>query len=509
MHPRILLALALAITAHAADQPQWGHAWTRNLVSDEKHLPADFDPATGRNIAWIAPLGTHTHSTPIVSGGRIYIGTNNAEPRDPAHTGDRGVLLCLDEKDGSLLWQLVVPKRDDDKYFDWPNEGMSSSVTVQGDRVYLVNNRHQVLCLDTAGMANGNDGPFTDEARLASPHQAPPPEFRPILSENQAPIGPKDADVLWMFDMPAQAGIWPHDGAHSSILIRGDHLYVNTGTGVDNSHAVIRTPDAPSLIVLDKKTGRFLARDRQGIAPNIFHSTWSPPSLGTVGDRELLFFCGGDGIVRAFEPFSGIHDKLPAALQQVWAFDPDPTAPKENISRFLNNRQQGPSNIYGMPVLHGTDLFVAGGGDVFWGKNEAWLKCIDAAKGTEKWSYPLARHTLSTPAIAGGLVYIADVMRHIHCVDAATGAPVWVQDTRGDFWGSPLIADGRLYIGSRKGDFWIMAAGREKKVLAHLELQRPMSASPIAANGTLYVATMTRLLAVREGATLPPAAAAE
>jgi hypothetical protein len=83
-----------------------------------------------------------------------------------------------------------------------------------------------------------------------------------------------------------------------------------------------------------------------------------------------------------------------------------------------------------------------------------------------------------------------------------------VQDTRGDFWASPLIADGKLYIGSRKGDFWIMSAGREKKVLAMIDLKKPMSASPVAANGTLYIATMTQLFAVREGASLPRSSAA-
>jgi len=505
----LVLAIIASATCIAADQPQWGQAWTRNLVSDEKNLPADFDLLSGRNIAWIAPLGTHTHSTPIVAGGRVYVGTNNAVPRDPAHTGDRGILLCLDEKDGSLVWQLVAPKRDDDKFFDWPEEGIASPATVEGDRVYIVTNRHQVLCLDAAGMTNGNDGPFKDEAAQMTPHAAPPPQFLPILADAKGEPGPKDADILWMFDMPADAGIWPHDGAHSAILIHGDYLYVNTGTGVDNSHAVIRTPDAPSLIVLEKKTGRYIARDREGIAPNIFHATWSSPALGKVDGRELIFFCGGDGIVRAFEPFAPRSaTKEPATLKQVWMFDPDPNSPKDDPHRFLNNRQQGPSNIYGMPVLIGSELFVAGGGDVFWGKNDAWLKCLDAASGTAKWSYPLDRHTLCTPVIAGGLVFIADVQRHIHCVDAAAGAPVWVQDTRGDFWASPLIADGKLYIGSRKGDFWIMSAGREKKVLAMIDLKKPMSASPVAANGTLYIATMTQLFAVREGASLPRSSAA-
>src|SRR4029434_2389106 len=109
-------------------------------------------------------------------------------------------------------------------------------------------------------MANGNDGPFQDEAA----HQT-------VAGQPTVEAGPLDADIIWKFDLTAGAGIWSHDGAHSSILIRGDHLYLNTGTGVDNSHVKIRTPDAPSLVVLDKKTGRLLARDAEKIAPNIFH----------------------------------------------------------------------------------------------------------------------------------------------------------------------------------------------------------------------------------------------
>src|SRR6266850_2488031 len=148
----------------AGDQPQWGEAWSRNMVSREKHLPDSFDPETGRNIKWTARLGTQAHSTPVVSGGHVYIGTNNEQPRDPKHKGDRGVFMCLEEKTGSLLWQLVVPKRDEDAYMDWPRMGMSSEATVEGDRIYLVDNRGAVLCLDANGLANGNDGPFRDEA---------------------------------------------------------------------------------------------------------------------------------------------------------------------------------------------------------------------------------------------------------------------------------------------------------------------------------------------------------
>src|SRR3989442_15170969 len=158
--------------ARAADQPQWGQAWSRNMVSGEKRLPDSFDPKTGKNIKWSAELGTETHSTPIVAHGRVYIGTNNGEPRDPKHQGDRGVLMCFDEKTGQFLWQLVVPKREEDPYLDWPNAAISSPATVEGDRVYIVSSRGEGMCLDARGMANGNDGPYTNESAHCIPGPA-------------------------------------------------------------------------------------------------------------------------------------------------------------------------------------------------------------------------------------------------------------------------------------------------------------------------------------------------
>jgi outer membrane protein assembly factor BamB len=487
-----------AAVLSAADQPQWGEAWSRNMVSAERGLPDSFDPKTRHNLRWSAKLGTESHATAVIAGGRVYLGTNNGEPRDPRHQGDRGVLLCLDERSGRLLWQLVVPKREEDPYLDWPKSGLSSPATVEGERVYVVDNRGVVLCLDARGLDNGNDGPFRDEGRYYTPRGTNAPAGPPFIP------GPLDADILWQFDLTAQAGIWSHDAAHTSILVHGNHLYLNTGTGVDNTHKRIRTPEAPSLIVLDKGNGRLLARDREGIAPDIFHCTWASPSLGVIDGRELVFFAAGNGKVYAFPPIPQ-HSRSPgmvATLEPRWRFDFDPAAPKTNVHRYNSNRREGPSNLYGMPVLHEGRMYVAGGGDWFWGKNEAWLKCFDP-RGTGdlstnavRWSYPLGRHTMCTPTVHDGLVYATDAQRVLHCVDAATGTPVWTHELKGELWASAFVADGKVYVGTRRGDFWVFAAGREKRVLSMVELGAPVSATATAANGTLYVSTMTHLYAV-------------
>jgi outer membrane protein assembly factor BamB len=511
----------------AADQPQWGQPWSRNMVSAERGLPDSFAPATGHNIKWSARLGTETHSSPIIAGGRVYIGTNNGEPRDSKHDGDRGVLMCFDEQTGKFLWQLVVPKREEDVYFDWPKSGIASSATVEGDRVYLVSNRGEVMCLDVNGMANGNDGPFMDEDAHMTPTNSPT-----VLRHSNL-----DADIIWLFNLTTGAGIWSHDAAHSSILIYGDYLYLNTSTGVDNTHKRIRTPDAPSLVVLDKRSGRLIARENEHMAPNIFHNTWSSPSMAEVNGKPLLFFAGGNGILYAFEPLlprvsrrdadqisprntqHATRDSDPRhelassptatnavqSLNKVWQFDFDPTAPKTNVHKYNSNRREGPSNFYGMPVFYKNRIYIAGGGDIWWGKNEAWLKCIDAtghgditAKGL-LWSYPLQKHVLSTVAISDGLVFIADCGRLFHCVDAETGKPLWTHEIKGDVWASPLVADGKVYLGTRSGNFYVFKASREKQVLSELELGNPISSTATAANGVLYVTTMTHLYALKAG----------
>jgi outer membrane protein assembly factor BamB len=482
--PAAFLALLLiSLTARAADQPQWGAAWSRNPVSAETGLPDTFDPITKTNVKWVVDLGSQTHSTPVVAGGRVFIGTNNANPRDPAHTGDRGVFLCLDEKDGRLLWQLVVPKLEDDDYLDWPNTGIASEGTVEGERVYTVTNRGEVVCLDVHGLANGNDGPYQDEGK----HLA-------LRGQPALTPGPLDADIIWILDMKEACEIYCHDGAHSSILIHGGHLYVNTGTGVDNTHRVIRRPQAPALIVVDKATGRYLAREEEKISPDTFHAGWSSPAFVPIDNKPTILYCGGNGLTYAFEPLAA--DPVSETVQKLtkrWVYDMDPTAPKTNVHFYTQNKKEGPSNIYGMPVVHEGRLYLAGGGDIFWGKNESWLKCVDPVSAKELWSYPLGKHTLTTPAIHEDLVYATDTDGVVHCVDAVSGQPVWTHQMDGQFWSSPLVADGKVYLATRKGSFAILQTGRKLNVLSSLEMKSPVSATVTAANGTLYLATMKQL----------------
>ena len=77
--------------------------------------------------------------------------------------------MCLDEKTGDLLWQLVIPKLGAGKVSDWEYIGVCSSPAVYGDRAYVVTNRCEVVCLGVKGLADGNAGPYKDEAASFGP----------------------------------------------------------------------------------------------------------------------------------------------------------------------------------------------------------------------------------------------------------------------------------------------------------------------------------------------------
>ena len=480
------------IWAQGKDSPQWGEKHTRNMISGETGLPDSFNIETNKNVKWAVSVGSNNYASPVIAKGKVLIGANNADLRDPRHEGDSGTLLCLNESDGSLCWQLIVPRIEGDPHNDWPMIGICSPPTVEENRIYVLTNRSEVLCLDLNGQADGNDGTFQGEGwYMARSGQFP---YEVTL---------KDADILWSYDMKLELGLCPHDSPHASILLDGDFLYLNTCNGVDFRHLETTGLKAPSLIALDKKTGRLVARDNENFGPKTFHSAWASPAMGIVNGQKQLFFAGPDGVLYAFQALSqSVPQGEVQLFKKIWQFDCDPTAPKSNIHKFLNNRLEGPSVSYGMPVFYKNRIYLTVGGDIWWGKKKAWLKCIDATKkgditGTgEIWSFTMDSHSGSTPAISDGLIYVTDCGKNLHCLDAEIGKPYWTHKLKMDSWSSALVADKKVYVGSRGKDFWILEASKTLKILESKSLDSPIHSTPVAANGVLYISTMNKLYAI-------------
>jgi len=67
-------------------------------------------------------------------------------------------------------------------------------------------------------------------------------------------------------------------------------------------------------------------------------------------------------------------------------------------------------------------------------------------------------------------------------------------------WGSTLVVDGKVYLGDEDGDVVILKAGKEKKVLAEMNMGSAVYASPVPAHGVLLLNNRNQLFALAEGA---------
>ncbi|NQT36884.1 MAG: PQQ-binding-like beta-propeller repeat protein, partial [Planctomycetes bacterium] len=315
--------------------------------------------------------------------------------------------------------------------------------------------------------------------------------------------GPHDADILWVYNIIKETKAEPHNGSNCSILLQGDLLYLCTANGVEWTHNRVLHPEAPSVIVLDKKTGKLVAQDGFGIGPDITHGQWSSLAMGKVNGKLLGFFGAGNGYLYAFdilaEQPSG--DKT-ATLRNVWKFNGHPLAQTQDHVPPDHQHDSTSYQVTAMPVFHKDRLYVPFTQEPFHKMKKAWLVCLDATKkgdvtrGGIVWSYDKIGSTVSTVAVADGLVFAADFDGQLHCLDADTGECYWTHEVGGPIWGSPLVADGKVYLGTGKHRFWILKADKKLKVLSELRTLDGVFSTPVAANGVLYMMTNKHLYAV-------------
>ncbi len=496
----------------AEDWPQWGgNDPGRNMYSPAKGLAVEFeagkfkpnseevDLATTKNVKWVAKLGSQTYGNVVIANGRLFVGTNNASPRDPRFTDDKSILMALNAESGDLLWQFVVPKLASGKVNDWEYLGLLSSPRVEGDKVWLVTNRCEVVCLDSNGQANGNQG-FADEGQYMVGPGKPKVE-----------VTAKDADILWKYDMMDQLGVFPHNASNCSVITVGDTVYTGTSNGQDWTHVNIPSPGSPSFIALNKETGEFLAEDDAKIGPNIKHGQWSSPSIGEVNGKKQIYFGGGDGFLYAFDP-TPVKDGDSTILKTIWKLDavPDEYKVDKSGKPIKYPAAEGPSEINATPVFYKNRVYVAIGQDPEHGEGVGRLVCVDATKTGDVtktgliWDFKGIHRSISTVSIdpESGLLFVADFSGFVHCLDAETGKVYWEHDMQAHMWGSTMVVDGRVYCGDEDGDFVVLAATKEKKVLKEANLGAPIYSTPVVANGTMFVATQTHLYAVG-GAKMP------
>ncbi|MDE2690617.1 MAG: PQQ-binding-like beta-propeller repeat protein [Acidobacteriota bacterium] len=429
--------------ALVADDPNPG----RNRVAEAEDLPVTWDVPSGEGVLWSADLGTVTYGGPTIAGGLIVVGTNNERPRDPAVVGDRGVVMAFDRRDGGFRWQITHEKLEAGDANDWPLQGVCSTPSFDGERLYYVSNRGEVVAANL------------------------------------------DGGVDWSFDMVGEWGVFPKHMAASTPLAVGNLVFVSTSNGVTDDGRV-PAPEAPSFAALERATGRPVWRDGSPGAA-LVDGQWGSPSYGRAGGGDQAVFPGGDGWLYGFEPTTG---------RPLWRFDGNSALTSDEAARGESR------NVFvATPVLHEGMVFAAVGRDPEVSLRRGVVWAVDAGgrgdvtSGGVRWRFedPDLGRAIATVAVVGGIVYTADLNGFLFAIDASTGEKLWTYDALAPFWSSPLVADGKVYAGDTEGDVAVLRAGRTLEVLAENVMPQAVYASPSTDGSGLYVATSDTLYALR------------
>ena len=499
------------------------------LIPQQLPLPNDWDFETGRNVKWIAPLGSQTIATPKVHQGRVFIGTNNGHGYDPTLPSkvDLGVMVCFDAENGKFLWQHANRKLEEGRSQDWPLQGVTSQPYTDKDRLWYVSNRCEVVCLDTEGFYDGKNDGVTSEVKT----------------------GDKDADVVWKVDMRKRFGVRPHNMSHCNVVVDESRVYVKTSNGVDQAHLDMPAPNAPSFVVLDRVTGETVWTDNT--PKHISHGSWGSPTLAYIAGKRQILFPGGDGWLYSFKPAG--DGKGNSVL--LWKFDCNP-----KTSRAILGGRGTRNNLLTAPTVHNDRVFITMGQDPEHSEGLSHVWCIsprnllgdisptlvkrgpnsqidgpdflhcDPINGDVEipnpssgmvWRYdgfdsngdgkidetdvPMMNRSLSEVKIRNDFAYVNDASGILHCLDAATGKYVWHFDLQSSLWNSPLVTDDRIYVGNEDGEVVMFATETPPDTSLPVKLKAinvpnfsSVYATPVAYKGVLFLVSRNQLIAIEQ-----------
>jgi outer membrane protein assembly factor BamB len=352
----LVLASATRLPAKAEDWPEFrgptgqGHATATNL-------PIAW--STTQNVVWKQPVAGLGWSSPVVSGGRIFLTTGvNSD-------GDRATLraLAFDAATGRPVWDKEVFKSVNvsPDTIHKKNSPASPTPVVEGDRVYVHFGHHGTACLD------------------------------------------RDGTILWRTDALRYD---PLHGNGSSPILAGDKL-IFTADGTRE----------PFVAALQKQTGQLAWKFAREIKPPQMFS-FCTPLLISVGGRSQVI-APGAGAVSALDPQDG-REIWRVRYGQGYSVVPRPVfghgllfiATGFNRADLLAIRADGEGDVTdthiawrttkGAPLTPSVVLV----GDELYAVNDAGLAtCWDAKTGKLHWQERLDGNYSASPLAAGGRIY--------------------------------------------------------------------------------------------------------
>ncbi len=388
------------------------------------------------NVKWAAQLGSQSYGNPVVANGHVYVGTNNGAgnlKRYPANV-DLGVLACFDEKDGKFLWQHSNEKLPTGRVHDWPLQGVCAAPLVEGERLWYVSNRGEVVCLDTQGFQDGkDDGPVTNEpARLFDIMKNEDPAKDKlagvVAALKQGKVSPELAAEFEAagLEVPEEAKVTA-DGANFKITFTPPsgvprEVQLKMAGPKLSAYKLLNTDDKDEADVI----WALNMMQELGVSQHNMCSC----SVTAAGD--LLFVNTSNGVDEG-------HVNLPAPAA------PSFVALDKNTGKVIWT-----DNSPGENVLHGqwsSPAYAVLGGvpQVLFGAGDGWLYSFRADSGTDSghpellWKFDCnpkeskyvlggradRNHLIGTPVVYDGLVYIGvgedpehgEGVGHLWCID--------------------------------------------------------------------------------------------
>ncbi len=408
----------------AEDWPCW-RGPRGDGTSLETGIPTEWNGKTGLNIAWKVEIPGEGHSSPVVWRDHIFLTSCIKDTQDR-------ILLCLNRKDGSTIWQTTVIKA-------------------------VLETRHQLN-----SFASGT--PATDGEVLCvsflevDGHEVPAPNVGSVR-----PVTPGKMLVA-AFDMAGKELWRVHPGEFTSA-----HGFCSSPVIYQNLVIVNGDHDGDSYIVgLDRRTGETVWKTPRE------HKTRSycTPIIRDVAGRTQLVFSGSKRVV-SLDPATGTtHWVVEGPTEQFvssMVFDGDNfflTAgfPTHHVMAIRPDGSGDVSDSHiawhsmeakcyvPSPVLVNDYLFVA--------DDRGTVNCFDRITGKRHWQDRLGSHYSASLATAGGLVYftaddgVTSVVRPDNKLVVVSSNPL------GEYsFASPAVSQGQIFI---RGEKHLFAIGSEK-----------------------------------------------
>jgi outer membrane protein assembly factor BamB len=114
------------------------------------------------------------------------------------------------------------------------------------------------------------------------------------------------------------------------------------------------------------------------------------------------------------------------------------------------------------------------------------------------WSTANGSPYTPTPLIYGDLLYALADNGVLSAYDAKTGERIYQQRLPSSFSASPVAADGKLYLASEDGDVFVVNAGRQYELVTKNPMGQPLMATPAISDGMLIVRGEKAIYGLRE-----------